>query len=211
LFEKNTFILATGALTAFAAAQLFDSSVRRFFDGGNRWGGFGNLGDEFLGTGVPGASLALGIWSYGLATGNLYHQRAGAGQFQALSATALTVFSMKYLVGRERPDGSSRNSFPSGHTSTAFATAASLEQAYGWKVGMPAYFLAGYTGLARMEAQRHYLSDVVFGAAIGIFFGKIFSDPVRLSRKESPSPFELTFAPLGSGIRDFGVRAALSF
>jgi membrane-associated phospholipid phosphatase len=75
---------------------------------------------------------------------------------------------LKYSVQRERPDGSNQHSFPSGHTASAFATASVLQQSYGWKVGTVAYLVAGYVGSARMVHNRHYLSDVAFGAAIGI-------------------------------------------
>jgi hypothetical protein len=59
-------------------------------------------------------------------------------------------------------------SFPSGHSASSFATAAVLQRHFGWKVGVPAYVIAGYVATARVHDNRHYLSDVVFGAAMGI-------------------------------------------
>ena len=80
--------------------------------------------------------------------------------------------AVKYSVKRMRPDGSTRNSFPSGHTSVSFASATVLQREFGWKVGIPAYAVASYIGYSRIEHKRHYLSDVVFGAAIGIVAGR---------------------------------------
>jgi membrane-associated phospholipid phosphatase len=79
---------------------------------------------------------------------------------------------LKYSVKRERPDGSDSLSFPSGHTSTAFSLAAVADQHYGWKVALPAYVLASGIGLSRIEKDKHYLSDVLAGATLGIIVGR---------------------------------------
>ena len=78
---------------------------------------------------------------------------------------------IKLSVGRERPDGG-RFSFPSGHTSSTFATAAVLHRYYGWRVGIPAYGFATFIGGSRLQENRHYPSDVIFGAAIGLVAGR---------------------------------------
>ncbi len=78
------------------------------------------------------------------------------------------VQALKFTVQRERPDGSNSQSFPSGHASSAFATAAVLHRHYGWKVGAPAYALGSYVALARMSWNRHHATDVVMGAGFGI-------------------------------------------
>ncbi len=75
---------------------------------------------------------------------------------------------LKVTVDQTRPDGG-RHSFPSGHTSMAFAGAESIRKAYGWGWGAPALLAAGFVGWSRVETHRHYTRDVLFGAAIGIF------------------------------------------
>ncbi len=86
------------------------------------------------------------------------------------------VWALKVGVGAERPNGG-RYSFPSGHTASAFAVAPILTEYYGWKVGVAAHALAVSTALARMEERRHYLADVLFGAAIGLAGGhEVVSD-----------------------------------
>jgi membrane-associated phospholipid phosphatase len=79
---------------------------------------------------------------------------------------------LKVAVGRERPNGQDNQSFPSGHTSNAFALAAVAQGHYGWKVGAPAYLLAGLMGVSRIHQDKHWLSDVVAGAALGAIVGR---------------------------------------
>jgi membrane-associated phospholipid phosphatase len=78
------------------------------------------------------------------------------------------VQTVKHTVRRERPDGTNRAAFPSGHSASAFATATVLQRHYGWKVGVPAYGLGSYIALARMAWNRHHATDVVMGAGFGI-------------------------------------------
>jgi membrane-associated phospholipid phosphatase len=79
---------------------------------------------------------------------------------------------LKVTVRRERPDGSNNQSFPSGHASDGFAWATVFERHYGWKLGAPAYALAATMGYSRLVRDKHYLSDVVAGAALGYIVGR---------------------------------------
>lgn len=87
-----------------------------------------------------------------------------------------TVLSLKSITHEQRPDGSSFNSFPSGHTATAFAGAEFLLQEYKdtslW-YGIVGYAVATGTGLFRMYNNRHWLTDVAAGAGIGILSTKV--------------------------------------
>ena len=78
--------------------------------------------------------------------------------------------AMKYTVRRDRPTGECC-AFPSGHASTAFAAAAVLERHFGYRGSWPALLGATYIATSRLVDNRHFLSDVVFGAALGTAAG----------------------------------------
>ena len=86
----------------------------------------------------------------------------------------LLTHALKHSVRRTRPNGH-KLSFPSGHTSAAFASAAVLERHFGWKIGVPVYALSAYVAASRVQERKHYLSDVLFGATIGIVAGRSVS------------------------------------
>lgn len=86
---------------------------------------------------------------------------------------AAIVNPIKYTAKEMRPDGSTRNSWPSGHTATAFVSATILHKEYGL-TRSPWYSVAGYavataTGVMRVLNNRHWVSDVLSGAGVGIF------------------------------------------
>ena len=85
--------------------------------------------------------------------------------------TTVIVTPIKNITKVERPDGSAINSFPSGHTAIAFASAEFLRREY-WNtspwIGVAGYAMATTTGLLRMYNNRHWITDVVAGAGIGI-------------------------------------------
>ncbi|ACF14546.1 phosphoesterase PA-phosphatase related [Chloroherpeton thalassium ATCC 35110] len=87
-----------------------------------------------------------------------------------------TVYALKKMTRVERPDGSSKNSFPSGHTATAFVGAEFLWQEYSdvsiW-YGISGYAVAAGTGFFRMYNNKHWLTDIAAGAGIGILSTKI--------------------------------------
>ncbi|HEX8448930.1 MAG TPA: phosphatase PAP2 family protein [Allosphingosinicella sp.] len=128
----------------------------------------------------------------------------GEGALQAggsLAASFAVTEGLKRLVDERRPDGSDRRSFPSGHTSASFAAAATLHRRYGWKVGLPATVLAGFVGVARVEARKHFWHDVVAGAAIGEAAGFLIT-----SRRDSRVQL-VPWGDSGSG----GVSTAMRF
>lgn len=114
--------------------------------------------------------LAIGWWTIGHFAGSAKGAAAGRDLVRAQISVASWTYAIKFATSRERPNGDPR-AFPSGHTSSTFATATVLERYYGWKVGVPFYALGVYAGLSRITAEKHWASDVVFGAAVGIASG----------------------------------------
>lgn len=165
-------IISVGAGAAFGAHAI-DASTTRAFSGETE------LGTTFKsGAVVGGAPLQMGAAFASYAIGRALHKpcvaRVGADLFQAqLIAQGLTI-GLKEMSRRSRPQGKGF-SFPSGHTTISFASATVLQQHFGWKVGIPAYAVASYVAASRVQMKRHYLSDVTFGAALGIVAGRSVS------------------------------------
>ena len=128
------------------------------------WETVSNVGRDALVVAALGTPAVQGDWS-GLA-------QAGGG----LAATGGVTFLLKEAIPERRPDGSDNKSFPSGHTSISFASAATLEKRYGWRAGAPAFAVATLVGVARVEARRHHWYDAVAGAAIGTTGGLLLTD-----------------------------------
>jgi membrane-associated phospholipid phosphatase len=86
----------------------------------------------------------------------------------AVARSWAVTAALKYSVREERPNGSDRRSFPSGHTSLAATGAEFIRKEYGWGWAAPAYLAASFVAWSRVEADKHYTHDVLAGAAIGI-------------------------------------------
>jgi membrane-associated phospholipid phosphatase len=155
---------------------------------------------DVIGNGYTQFAVALGT----LAAGQLSHKRTvaatGADLLDAQIINGIATQGIKYAVDRQRPDGG-HHSFPSGHTSATFATATVIQRRFGWKAGVPLYALGGYVAASRLQQNHHYLSDVVFGAALGIVAG-------RASVHVSRAGMTASFVPLERGIAVVIVRTA---
>lgn len=140
-----------------------------------------------------------------------------------LTSDALSVIAMGTMVEGlkrttkvERPDGSNNHSFPSGHTATAFMTATMLSKEYGTKspwYSVGAYTVASGTGLMRMANNRHWMSDILAGAGIGIIsteLGYYLADLIfktkGLNHTVSAADYDPAYKPSFLGIR-FGLGA----
>lgn len=125
----------------------------------------------FIGSTPLQLGLSVAAYGVGRATHSPRLIAASADLFRAeLLAQGLTI-GMKESIRRKRPEGGGF-AFPSGHTTVSFASATVLQQHFGWRLGAPAYALASYVALSRVQMKRHYLSDVAFGTALGIAAGR---------------------------------------
>lgn len=110
-----------------------------------------------------------------LASAWIQEDREGVAQlFMAFALETGTVLILKEGVDRRRPDGGG-SSFPSGHTASAFLGAAFLHRRYGWSYGAPAYVAAVFVGYSRLHAKRHWTTDVIAGAAVGVGANLVFT------------------------------------
>lgn len=126
----------------------------------------------------------LGTWTHGYLTGDKVMMRNGYKSAIAVGFAMVTTTGLKFVVNRTRPykdyptDIKIRTkepgpfSFPSGHTTSAFATATALSLSYKkWYVTVPSYIYAGFVGYSRMRLGVHYPSNVLGGIFIGVGSG----------------------------------------
>jgi hypothetical protein len=105
-------------------------------------------------------------------------EHIGMDEIEALALAEGIGHTVKFIVRRDRPvdlfTGEKRNgySFPGGHATVTFAFATVLARHFGNKAAIPTYLLASYVATSRLHDNRHYASDVVFGAAMGIAIGR---------------------------------------
>jgi len=181
-------ILAAGAAAAAASIAVEDPLKEADFLEHHGLDNPSDFGNEY-GSGVTLAALTGVLWGTGYLARDTSLKRTGSEMFRSLAYTTAAVTALKVAFHRTRPDGGPY-SFPSGHTAAAFAVAPVLQRQFGPAAGIPAFVLAGVTGMGRMEDRKHYLSDVIFGAAIGLSIGVAVSGhdalPSRISLQATP-------------------------
>jgi membrane-associated phospholipid phosphatase len=121
---------------------------------------------------------ALSVYGLNLCGIKGVHDFKDRTMILAMSWLTMSVVAgtMKHTIREMRPDGTTHNSFPSGHTATAFMGAEFLYQEYKnvspW-IGVAGYAVAAGTGFFRMYNNRHWLNDILAGAGIGILSTKL--------------------------------------
>lgn len=197
LFERRDLYWAAGFAAATVAAAPLDRELARTLQDeawqANRILSKSSTGARLLGS--PGA-IVLGGAAYGLGRigGDREMARAGLHTAEAVFIGDVITGAVKVIAGRKRPylspdnpydfrllrglRGDSVRSFPSGHTTSAFAAAAVItaEAGYQWKeakpiIGPALFGAATIVGISRMYNNAHWASDVAMGAAIGTFVG----------------------------------------
>jgi membrane-associated phospholipid phosphatase len=162
-----------GVLTMFGTAALFATRWDRAAVGEAR-----ELPSGLVSAGNPTGALvtqlggAFATFAIGKVTHSSRVTTLGSHLIRAQVSSQIVVQTLKFAAERSRPDSTNHFSFPSGHTASAFATATVLQRDFGWKVGIPAYAVGAWVAASRMGSNKHYLSDVLAGAAIGMSAGR---------------------------------------
>jgi membrane-associated phospholipid phosphatase len=156
-------------LTRVAMAAILSTSAPALADSRQDWATVSDIGVTALSLAAIGVPIAKGDKQGAL-------QAAGS-----IGASLVITNGLKEVFPELRPDRSDRKSFPSSHSSTAFAAAATLFNREGPKVGIPAMAVATLVGVARVKADKHHWYDVVVGAAIGSGSGFLIT-------RDRPSP-----------------------
>jgi hypothetical protein len=190
--RQNLFLVGVGSGLALAAHP-FDDNLNHYLVDNKTADHFFKLG-EVLGE----SPTLLGTASIVYAVGRLRDQpkvsHVGMDLLRSLLIAEGLTQTLKYTTRRERPDHSGRNSFPSGHAADTFAFATALERHLGWRGAIPAYAFSSYVALSRLPANRHWLSDAVFGSAVGIIAGR------TVTRHGRDFPVTVAAVPGGAAI-----------
>lgn len=162
-------LLVGGAVTA--ADVPFDDNLQKYFAERRRFKALGDFADT-LGQPIVLTPLAGALYGFGRLAHDGRFRDATYDIGEVFLVTAIWTTAIKYPTHRRRPNAANYLSFPSGHTSNAFAWATVAAHHYGWKLGVPSYLLAGAIGVGRMEKNAHWLTDVLAGATLGILVGR---------------------------------------
>ena len=174
--RKSTWVILGMGAAAAALTHTADQEVNEHFSNSSGAGVFAP--GKYLGSFYVQVGTASGLYLFGryamkpsdgeTRTNKVSH--LGFDMVRALVISQSLTQGMKYAVQRDRPTGECC-AFPSGHASAAFATASVLERHLGYRGAWPTFVVASYVAVSRIKDNRHYLSDVVFGAALGIASG----------------------------------------
>ncbi len=166
----NAIILVTAGAASLAVRPELDDDIDDYYEDhhsmSDGWRqAFGFMSNPAFHFGLAGLWYLTGQQTYHTKT-----YEVGKTLFSALIINGLTTVTLKLCADTDSPNGEPW-AWPSGHTSSAFTVASVLHQAYGPWVGIPLYGIAGLGGFSRIDDREHSLSDVVFGAALGLVVG----------------------------------------
>ena len=116
-------------------------------------------------------SAALATYVIGRTAGKPAVAAVGGNLVESQIVAGATTFALKHALRRARPDGEPR-SFPSGHAAGTFAAATVIQRHFGLRAAIPAFSAAAVISAARLQANSHYPSDIIMGAAIGVLAGR---------------------------------------
>ena len=169
--KQNLYLTMIGgglALAVHPFDQTFNVRLRSHYDTVNASFAAG----KYVGNTPEQVALSLGTYAFGRIFDQPKVSHLGMDLLQAQILTEMLVEPIKLATHRERPDGSNRMSFPSGHAAITFAGATVIERHLGWRKALLGYAIASYVASSRLHDNRHYVSDVVFGAAVGSIAGR---------------------------------------
>jgi len=174
--RRSTWVILGIGGAAAAAAHPVDDEVNAHLQGSDaaatffapgKW-----IGSAYVQTGAAVGLYVIGRYALPHADGERTNKvsHIGFDMLRALIVSQAFTQAIKNTVRRDRPTGVCC-AFPSGHASATFATAAVIERHFGYRGSWPMFLVASYVATSRLHEDQHWLSDVIFGASLGIASG----------------------------------------
>lgn len=205
--------LKTGAVLLTTAAFIpFDKDIRNEFAKNHtktkdKISDFGNA----YGNAITPVVAGIGMYGYGLFSKDKYVRETGRMLLEAVLFASLLTDASKIIIGRSRPYTdrgpyffkmfqfkSEFFSFPSGHSTVAFATSSVLaNRINNTYISIGIYVFSSITALSRIYSDKHWASDVVIGSAIGYFVGDFISSNKKNSNKRTNISYSIQPVPGG--------------
>ncbi|MGB6487341.1 MAG: phosphatase PAP2 family protein [Steroidobacteraceae bacterium] len=198
-----------GALAVIAAAHHYDTQARDHFDDGYK-SPLGPKESDELTDALPSAALLVGTWGYA----GLIDSHAGESEawnmFESTGLSLVSAYALKYTIRRTGPDSttdpnhwfSGGSSFPSEHTTMAFAIGTVLAESgnpdYRWIRRVIGYGVGFGTAYLRMKHNAHWLSDTVAGGALGMASAHFVMN--RSAQREAEEDSEISLVPVQGGV-----------
>ncbi len=225
---------AVAGAAVFGGLLLADQSIHDAIDP-PKWEGTsaGHVSQTVTGFGaLYGLGFLAGFTSYGFLAGDEKAKETSYLAAEAFVTAGFWTQTLKLLSGRERPPDRTQaggkwtgpfavsfsrhfshfDSFPSGHTSTAFSIATVFAEQYAETPGVPllSYTLASLVGISRITVNRHWASDVFAGAVIGYLCARevLANNPSEVSRREDQSETRWMIIPHE---REYGLSVIIRF
>ena len=198
-----------GALATIAVAHHYDTQVRNHYDEGYQ----SPLGPKESGeiTDVlPSAALLVGTWGYASLIGSQPGKSEAWNMFESTGLSMVTAYALKYTIRRPGPDSttdpnhwfSGGSSFPSEHTTMAFAIGTVLAESgnpdYRWIRRVIGYGVGFGTAYLRLKHNAHWLSDTVAGGALGMASAHFVMN--RSAERDEQEGSEISLVPVQGGV-----------
>jgi membrane-associated phospholipid phosphatase len=158
-----------------------------------------STGDK-IGQGLVPVGVGLAL----LGAGELWDDKkladTGIVTLEALLVNGIATEGLKHAASRERPNGADNKSFPSGHASMTATLSASVSEMYDWdlRIAVPLYMVTAFVGVSMIQANEHYLSDVIAGITLGTLVGTSFAKYHKEKNNAGPAG-NLAVVPLRVG------------
>lgn len=206
-WDKDDWTLFAGSIATIVASHQFDDDVRHHFTVDAKLP-LDTSDPHSTSDWAPAAAIVAGTWVYATLLRDRAGFEEGGSMLEAAGLSAVSGYIFKSIARRERPNETSNindwfahgDSFPSSHTTVAFAVGTVLAESgsdsYRWVRRILGYGAAGATAYLRMKHNEHWLSDNVAGAFLGFGTGNFV-----LRRHGYSTPLSsLTIAPMNNGV-----------